>query len=75
MEFPTRGDWGYTVQKDLKEFGIEENFEDIKLMSKNKFGNILKDKGKIRALKYLIEKQGTVILAYRCQNIYTPLIN
>ena len=59
MEFPTRGDWVYTVQKDLKEFGIEENFEEIKLMSKNKFGNILKDKGKTRALKYLIEKQGT----------------
>ena len=44
IEFPTCEDWASTLMKDLKEFGIEENFEEIKLMTKNKFSNILRKK-------------------------------
>jgi hypothetical protein len=37
IEFPTRGDWASRVIKDLQELEIEENFEEIKPITKNKF--------------------------------------
>ena len=34
FEQPTRGDWGSTCIQDLKQLGINESFEEIKLMTK-----------------------------------------
>ena len=44
LESKSRSDWATTVLKDLKELKIEETFEEIKLMSKKQFSNILKVK-------------------------------
>ena len=57
-EEPTRGDWFSMCKTDLMELDIQESLEDIKNMNKNKFLQILKNKTKIRAFKYLIAKQG-----------------
>ena len=42
----------------MKDWEIFENFEAIKVMSKNKFSNILKGKIRTISLKYLTNKQG-----------------
>ena len=57
FEQPTRGDWGSTCIQDLKQLGINESFEEIKLMTKNKFTKILKEKMMKNALIYLTGKQ------------------
>ena len=54
----TKGDWASTCLNDLKSLRITETLEEIKSMTKNKFKNILKDRIKENALKYLTEKQG-----------------
>ena len=59
MEFPTRGDWASRVKQDLQELEVKESFEEIKLMTKNKFSQILKCKARIKAFEYLTNKQGT----------------
>ena len=41
IEFPTRGDLASRVIQDLQELGIKESFEEIKLMTTNKFSQIL----------------------------------
>ena len=56
IEFPTRGDWASRVIQDLKELGIKESFEEIKLMTKNNFSKIMKCKLRIKALEYLSYK-------------------
>ena len=58
FESPTRGDWASRIIQDLKDWEIFENFEAIKVMSKNKFSNILKGKIRTISLKYLTNKQG-----------------
>ena len=58
IESPTRGDWASRIIQDLKDWEIFENFEAIKVMSKNKFSNILKGKIRTISLKYLTNKQG-----------------
>ena len=58
LEQKTRGDWASTCLNDLKALRIAETLEEIKNMSKQKFKNILKERIKENALKYLIEKQG-----------------
>ena len=47
-----------TCTNDLKELNISYSLEEIKIMTKNKFNTILKEKVKENALKYLLEKQG-----------------
>ena len=53
LEMPTRGDWASMCLKDLDELEIKEKLESIKLMTKNKFSSILRDKTRIRTLKLL----------------------
>ena len=53
---PTKNNWHSQVRKDLVDFGMDYlNMDDIKNMSKFKFKNILKEKCKDAALKYLLE--------------------
>ena len=59
LEKPSRGDWGSTCMKDLKELKIDLSLEEIKLMNKNKFTIILKQKIKENALEYLLKKHGS----------------
>jgi hypothetical protein len=58
LEMPTRGDWASTCLKDLHELDIENTLEEIRLMTKHKFTQILRKKSKLRAFQYLINKQG-----------------
>ena len=57
LEQPTRGDWAATCLQDLKDLQIEESLSDIKLMTKNKFSKLLRERSKSKALKYLTEKE------------------
>ena len=59
LEMPTRGDWAAMCLKDLDELDIKESLESIRLMNKNKFSSILRDKTRRRSLIYLTDKQGT----------------
>ena len=58
MNEPSRGDWASTCMNDLKMLDIDSSLEEIKIMTKNKFNKILKEKIKVSALKYLLKKKG-----------------
>ena len=57
LEQPSKNDWASTCVEDLKKLQIDNTFEEIKLISKNKFKNILKQRIKELALNYLKAKQ------------------
>ena len=59
LEQPTKGDWASTCLYDLKELQMNLTLEDIKLISEQKFRNMLKLKVKESAFRYLKEKQGS----------------
>ena len=59
LEQPTKGDWASTCLFDLKELQMNLTLEDIKLISEQKFRNMLKLKVKESAFRYLKEKQGS----------------
>ena len=59
LEQPTKGDWVSTCLSDLKELRISHTFDEIKLMSKNQFNKLLKERLRENAFKYLIDKQGS----------------
>ena len=56
---PTKGDWGSTCIQNLQELNIDESLEDIKLMTKQKFKNILNERIIKAAIIYLKGKQGS----------------
>ena len=58
-ENPTKGDWVETIKQDLKDFGITENFDDIKVNKKEKFKTIVKEAAKKFAFKKLEMKKQT----------------
>ena len=55
---PTKGDWGSTSLKALKDLGIYCSLEEIKQMTKYKLKKILKERIDEKAFLYLMEKQG-----------------
>ena len=57
LEQPSKNYWASTCVEDLKKLQIDNTFEEIKLISKNKFKNILKQRIKELALNYLKAKQ------------------
>ena len=59
LEMPTKGDWVSSCLNDLKELKILQTFDEIKLMSKNQFSKLLKERSRENAFKYLIDKQGS----------------
>ena len=58
FEHPTKGDWASTCVKDLKELKIDLSLEEIKIISKPKYQKLLKSAISIKALEYLLDKQG-----------------
>ena len=56
MKNPVKGDWTTTVQNDLKDFDINLSLNDISLLSKKIFKNIVKKACIQSALKYLVEQ-------------------
>ena len=59
LEKPTKGDWVSQCNKDLIELNIRENFEEITNMQKVTFLNIIEEKLKENALRYLNKKKGS----------------
>ena len=57
-EQPTKGDWVSTCKENLKQLELPESFDEITSITRNKFGNMLNEKIRTVALKYLIDKQG-----------------
>ena len=53
----TSKDWVSTVRRDLREIQIDLSFEEIKLMKKQEFKNIVKRKIEVNAKKKLEEKK------------------
>ena len=51
FDFPTKGDWASTCMNDMKELNIHKSLEEIKLMSKNEFTQILKENCRKNAFK------------------------
>ena len=58
FEHSTKGDWASTCVKDLKELKIDLSLEEIKIISKPKYQKLLKSAIRIKALEYLLDKQG-----------------
>jgi hypothetical protein len=56
LEVPTKGDWASSCMQDLKDLEILHTLEEIRVMSYNKFKNIVKTKVRDSAYNYLISK-------------------
>ena len=56
---PVKGDWVSTCLGDLKKLKIFETLEEIKIMSENKFSQLLKKRIKENALEYLHLRRGS----------------
>ena len=56
---PVKGDWVTTILKDLSELEIFETFDEIRKMPRNKFKKLIKDRIQVKALEYLLAKQGS----------------
>ena len=58
-KYPIKGDWVSSCLKDLSNLEISESLEEIKIMSRNKFKNLVKSRIQIKALEYLQTKRGS----------------
>ena len=58
IENPTRGDWVSSCQNDIEKLNLKLTFEEIKAIKKTKYTQLLKEKIRESALKYLLDKQG-----------------
>ena len=58
LEFPKRSDWASTCKKKLKEIRIYLSDLEVRNMMKKMFIDLVRNKCKIRAYEYLINKRG-----------------
>ena len=56
---PSKGDWASKCIRDLKELEIQYSLQEIKVMSKMQFTNILNQKINENAFKYLMKRKGS----------------
>ena len=56
---PTKNDWCSQVKQDLDELNIEDDFDNIKQMTKSQMSNLVKEAYKAKAFDDLLEKQLT----------------
>ena len=54
---PIKGDWYSNILEIMQEFEIGENEEDIRYIPIKTFKKIVKQKGKIAGVKYLLAQQ------------------
>ena len=59
LEKPTRGDWASMCKRDMNELDIQMTFDEIKEISINKFSAIVKQKCKVSAYNYLMNRRGS----------------
>ena len=58
LEFPKRGDWASTCKKNLKELKIFLLDQEIRNMRKKIFMDLIRNKCKVRAYEYLMNRRG-----------------
>ena len=56
---PSKGDWISTVIDDLQNLNINHSFEQIKLMSKSAFKELVKKQVKLKSFEYLLSVKET----------------
>ena len=56
---PSKNDWCSTIQNDLKEFGLDDNFDEIMNLSKDMWKNKVKEAMKIKAFDDLLDTQAS----------------
>ena len=66
-ESPVALDWTLEVQKNLTEFGLSTDLEEIKKMSKNAFKNLVKKKAKCFEFLRLLEIKDSKSKMKNCQ--------
>ena len=54
---PTKNDWCSQVKEDLDDLNIEDNFDNIKMMTTNQLSTIVKEAYKSKAFDDLLEQQ------------------
>ena len=59
MNDPVKTDWCTQVKIEMDELGIEDNFENLKTLSKYKMSKMVKEAYKSKAFDDLLEKQST----------------
>ena len=57
FENPLKGDWASLCLQDLKDLGIDLTLEEIRIISKHKYKELIKKSIQIRAFEYLISKR------------------
>ena len=58
-KYPCKDDWTAQVKKDMKDFGINEDLEELKAKSKNSFKKVVKIKMLEYSLDYLLNQKET----------------
>ena len=59
LQQPIQGDWVSTCRNNLKEMNIELTWNEIRMMTKENFHNVLKLKISEISLKYLLNKRSS----------------
>ena len=59
LQQPTPGDWVSICLENLTFLNVKADLDDIRRMTKNKFKSLIKEKIRISAFKYLLEKRGS----------------
>ena len=57
--FPCQGDWTLQVKKDLEDFEMSGNLEDLCKISKESYKRLVKKRAKEFTFSYLLEKKGS----------------
>ena len=71
LENPKRGDWASSVKKNLEDLNINFSNEEIKMMSKYKYKNLVKKKCKEKALERKKERTRCKIQKFENGGIFT----
>ena len=58
LQYPTKNDWASDCLTNLKQMDINLSLEEIRLMPENKFKNIVRQKSKECAFRYLLKGRG-----------------
>ena len=74
LQYPTKNDWASDCLTNLKQMDINLSLEEIRLMPENKFKNIVRQKSKECAFRYLLKGRGRKfnIKKSKWQNICCP---
>ena len=58
LQYPTKNDWASDCLKNIKEMDINMTLGEIRMMPEKKFKNIVRQKSKKSAFRYLMKGRG-----------------